>query len=223
MVITWWPFTADGHPRGAKISLVRGRESATWCPLFCHEVAVEYSMLFGVLLCNRVLRRSRVGRRNPFSRSRRTPGAVVLARDGVAAPICGFGQDWPGVLRAAGDLQRIWSAVTGLRPVLATDLPKPTANVIIVGQIGRSPLITALIGGRKAKRGNPSAGMERLCFRWSMARSGHCARPGIAGSDKRATIYGIYELSQQIGVSPWYCGRTFRPMQRCTLGEAGRS
>ena len=25
----------------------------------------------------------------------------------------------------------------------------------------------------------------------------------IAGSDKRATIYGIYDLSEQIGVSPW--------------------
>lgn len=26
----------------------------------------------------------------------------------------------------------------------------------------------------------------------------------IAGSDRRACIYGIYELSQQMGVSPWY-------------------
>ena len=26
----------------------------------------------------------------------------------------------------------------------------------------------------------------------------------IAGSDKRGTIYGIYELSRQMGVSPWY-------------------
>jgi hypothetical protein len=26
----------------------------------------------------------------------------------------------------------------------------------------------------------------------------------IAGSDKSGTIYGIYEMSQQIGVSPWY-------------------
>ena len=26
----------------------------------------------------------------------------------------------------------------------------------------------------------------------------------ILGSDKRGTIYGIYELSRQIGVSPWY-------------------
>ena len=26
----------------------------------------------------------------------------------------------------------------------------------------------------------------------------------IAGSDKRGTVYGIYELSRQMGVSPWY-------------------
>ncbi len=26
----------------------------------------------------------------------------------------------------------------------------------------------------------------------------------ICGSDKRGTIYGIYEISEQIGVSPWY-------------------
>ena len=26
----------------------------------------------------------------------------------------------------------------------------------------------------------------------------------IAGSDKRGSIYGVYELSEQIGVSPWY-------------------
>lgn len=26
----------------------------------------------------------------------------------------------------------------------------------------------------------------------------------IAGSDKRGTIYGIYELSAQMGVSPWH-------------------
>lgn len=29
-------------------------------------------------------------------------------------------------------------------------------------------------------------------------------RVSITGSDRRGTIYGIYELSRQIGVSPWY-------------------
>ncbi|MFC7669511.1 glycosyl hydrolase 115 family protein [Hymenobacter humi] len=37
---------------------------------------------------------------------------------------------------------------------------------------------------------NPMPGVERALV--------------IAGSDKRGTIYGIYDLSQQIGVSPWY-------------------
>lgn len=26
----------------------------------------------------------------------------------------------------------------------------------------------------------------------------------VAGSDKRGTIYGIYDISEKIGVSPWY-------------------
>jgi len=26
----------------------------------------------------------------------------------------------------------------------------------------------------------------------------------ICGSDKRGTIYGIYDLSEQMGVSPWH-------------------
>ena len=26
----------------------------------------------------------------------------------------------------------------------------------------------------------------------------------IAGSDKRGTIYGIYDLCEKMGVSPWY-------------------
>ena len=35
-------------------------------------------------------------------------------------------------------------------------------------------------------------------------RSGINSALIIAGSDKRGTIYGIYDLSEQIGVSPWY-------------------
>ena len=33
---------------------------------------------------------------------------------------------------------------------------------------------------------------------------GPCSSLIILGSDKRGTIYGIYELSRQLGVSPWY-------------------
>src|SRR5690606_11291389 len=45
----------------------------------------------------------------------------------------------------------------------------------------------------------------------------------IAGSDKRGTIYGIYELSEQIGVSPWYFWADVPVEQRDALYvQAGR-
>jgi hypothetical protein len=46
----------------------------------------------------------------------------------------------------------------------------------------------------------------------------------IAGSDKRGTIYGIYEVSQQIGVSPWYWWADVAPRHRDTLAfKPGRT
>ena len=39
----------------------------------------------------------------------------------------------------------------------------------------------------------------------------------IAGSDKRGTIYGIYELAEQIGVSPWYWWADVAPERRDAL------
>lgn len=35
----------------------------------------------------------------------------------------------------------------------------------------------------------------------------------IAGSDPRGTIYGIYDVSEQIGVSPWYFWADVPPKQ----------
>ena len=45
----------------------------------------------------------------------------------------------------------------------------------------------------------------------------------IAGSDKRGTIFAIYDLSEQIGVSPWYWWADVRvPHQRSLFVEPGR-
>ena len=45
----------------------------------------------------------------------------------------------------------------------------------------------------------------------------------IAGSDKRGTIYGIYDLSAEIGVSPWYWWADVpRGSRRSSSCQAGR-
>jgi hypothetical protein len=132
-------------------------------------------------------------------------GCVVLAQAGAAAPIWASDGDWPGVLRAAGDLQSDVERVTGTRPAFSTGSPAPGADAVIVGTLGRSAVIDGLVASGKldaaAIRGkwesfiiqvvdNPIPGTARALV--------------IAGSDKRGTVYGIYEVSEQIGVSPWY-------------------
>lgn len=75
------------------------------------------------------------------------------------------------------------------------DTARPT---ILVGTIGHSTAIDQLVK-QKRINGNLLKG-KREKFIITLI-DGQLV---IAGSDRRGTIYGIYELSQQMGVSPWY-------------------
>jgi len=126
----------------------------------------------------------------------------VLSKGGHAATIVVSDSDWAGVRRAANDLQSDIRRVSGARPRLTSQL---AAIAVIVGTLGKSPLIDRLVGDGKLD----SAG---LSGRWESYVRQVIERPlpnveralVIAGSDKRGTIYGLYDLSREIGVSPWY-------------------
>ncbi|MDI1249858.1 MAG: alpha-glucuronidase family glycosyl hydrolase, partial [Lacunisphaera sp.] len=129
-------------------------------------------------------------------------GEFPLVRAGATAPLVVAANDWPGVRRAAGDLQSDIERVTGRKPALGTAASGPT---VIIGTLGRSEVIDGLVAAGKLDVG-------AIRGRWEafLLETVDHPLPGvdqalvIAGSDKRGTIYGIYELSQQIGVSPWY-------------------
>ncbi len=70
--------------------------------------------------------------------------------------------------------------------------------VILVGTIGHSAAIDQLIK-QKRINGNLLKGKHEKFIITII--DGQLV---IAGSDRRGTIYGIYELSQQMGISPWY-------------------
>ncbi len=78
-------------------------------------------------------------------------------------------------------------------------------QVVIAGTIGKSPMIEDMIIEGRIDVADISGKWE--CFVIQVVNN---PLPGIdralviAGSDKRGTIYGIYEVSAQIGVSPWY-------------------
>ena len=103
------------------------------------------------------------------------------------------------VVRAIGDLQNDIQLVTDYRPLL-TDKKTKSANIII-GTYGKSKLISKLIKQGCLKETD-------LKNRWESyvvsVTEGPEPQLIIAGSDMRGTIYGIYDVSQRIGVSPWY-------------------
>ena len=102
--------------------------------------------------------------------------------------------DCRGVNYAANALVRDISKVSGSQATITSN-QKAT---ILVGTIGHSAAIDQLIK-QKRINGNLLKG-KREKFIITVVDK----QLAIAGSDRRGTIYGIYELSQQMGVSPWY-------------------
>jgi hypothetical protein len=140
-----------------------------------------------------------------------------LVRDGNAATLFLDSNDYAGVLRAAGDLQADIKRVTETKPALTTNL-SPAGIAVIVGTLGKSSLIANLI---KAGKLNADA----ISGKWESFIIATVTNPlpgvnqalVIAGSDKRGTIYGIYEISEQIGVSPWYWWADVPPQHHAQL------
>jgi hypothetical protein len=134
-----------------------------------------------------------------------TPGSFPLVASTHAARLILDPSEYPGVLRAAHDLQSDIERVTTQKPDLDTSISRPTGEIVIIGTIGHSRLIDRLIHSHKLDA-------SAITGKWesSITQVVDHPIPGVAqalvlaGSDKRGTIFAIYDLSEQIGVSPWY-------------------
>jgi hypothetical protein len=123
-----------------------------------------------------------------------------IAKDGKTATIVVDEQDWKGVIRAANDLGDDVRKVCGIASEVKTfNSQLSTLNAqLIVGTIGKSRLIDQLVKQKKLD-------VSKVKGQWeSFVIDVVDDNLVVAGSDKRGTIYGIYEISQRIGVSPWY-------------------
>ena len=102
--------------------------------------------------------------------------------------------DCRGVSYAANALVKDIRNVSGSQATITSN----RKATILVGTIGHSAAIDQLVK-QKRINGNLLRG-KREKFIITVVDN----QLVIAGSDRRGTIYGIYELSQQMGVSPWY-------------------
>ena len=114
-----------------------------------------------------------------------TPQSDALSLKG--ATIGYADQEYEGVKMAIQNLRQDMQRVLGSLPAESNDAP-----AILIGTVGKNKEIDKLkltdLKGKREKYIITTVGRQLI----------------IAGSDKRGTIYGIYELSRQLGVSPWY-------------------
>lgn len=137
--------------------------------------------------------------------TKKAPGTFPLVERGVPAGIMVSESDYPGVLKVAGLFQKDLGYVSGHEAELVKGDAHKSENLVIVGTLGKSELIDRLI---KAKKINIAA----LSGKWEQFLIIPVRRPMkdvanalvIVGSDKRGTMYGMFHLSEKMGVSPWY-------------------
>src|SRR5580698_5826210 len=142
----------------------------------------------------------------PYVTNKAGMGSLALVEKGKAIPLYVGADDWPGVIRTVGDLSEDVKRVTGVQPQVVKDRAGSYGvDVVLIGTIGRSAAIDDLVKRRKID-------VSAVQGKWESAVTTIVEHPMpgvrralvIAGADKRGTIYGVYDLSEQIGVSPWY-------------------
>ena len=135
-----------------------------------------------------------------------SPGtADFFLFDGQSAvPLCVETNDERSVIRASSDLADDVQRVTGIKPEVVSTSNGQT-NLVIIGTLGHSNTVDRLAADGKLD----VTGVRGEWESYTLQLVKH-PLPGveqalvIAGSDRRGTIYGIYQLSELIGVSPWY-------------------
>jgi len=152
-----------------------------------------------------------------------TDGSFPLVSSNSCSNIYIDSTDYKVVATAAKHFVNDVEMVASVRPAIVFNHHFSSDQAILIGTIGHSALIDELIQNGKldaskitgqwesfaiATVDNPLPGLKQALV--------------IAGSDRRGTAYGVFTLSESIGVSPWYWWADIVPEKRNQLYvEAG--
>ena len=101
----------------------------------------------------------------------------------------------------ASDIEK----VTGKKPVISTSGKLEKENTIIIGTVGNNPVINQLVTEKKLNISPIANQWERFIIQTiDNPYPGIKQALVIVGSDRRAAAYGVFTLSEKMGVSPWY-------------------
>lgn len=138
-----------------------------------------------------------------------------LFQNGVCAPVIVEAEAYEGVKRIAQKSAEDICQVTGVMPEIVTDIQKKKSNMVLYATVENSKLLLQLcIQGKldihKMQGKREVYGIEIVEKPWE----GTDQLLVVYGSEKRGTIYGIFALSEQIGVSPLIFWGDARPAHK---------
>ncbi|WP_269715470.1 glycosyl hydrolase 115 family protein [Caulobacter sp. NIBR2454] len=132
-------------------------------------------------------------------------GSFPLIRGGQAAGVYIDAVADPAVRHVADSFAADLQRVGGKAAPRLTDVALAKGDLVIIGVQGGSPVIDALVRDGKIKA-------DDLAGQWEAYRQIVVERPFpnvpralvIVGSDRRGAVFGAYDLSEKMGVSPWH-------------------
>ena len=132
------------------------------------------------------------------------PDGFGLVHYGRAADIYVDEKDYPGIIHAAENLTKDIALVTDVEAQFKSNADGLSKYAVIAGAIGNSPVIDKLIEDGKLD-------VSAIKGKWESYVIDYIDNPVpgvsrglvIAGSDMRGTVFGIYKISETIGVSAW--------------------
>ena len=132
-------------------------------------------------------------------------GSFGLVRKGKPAAVYVDAGADTAVRRAAHSFGADLAKVAGRQGAVITDPRSGGSEVVIIGVLGQSPLVDDLAARAKVE----TAGLQG---QWEAYRQVVVERPFagvdrallVLGSDRRGAVFGTYDLSRKLGMSPWH-------------------
>ena len=188
-----------------------------------HRIFLNLLIVFSVFQAHAIQKTNDLIVKSNIS-TEKSKGSFTISESEKTAPIYLSAEEFPGVIRVAGYVQEDLLKVTGIKPELFIGAIPSSGEIIIAGTLGASSLINELVKNQKIN-------VSGLVNKWetSITEVVENPFPGvqralvIVGSDKRGTIFGLFDLSRKIGVSPWYWWADVPvPEQKNLYVKAGR-
>ena len=151
-------------------------------------------------------------------REQSAPGDYPLVVRQKAAPVWVDQDDFKVVRIAAELFAKDVERVSGARPALINSKPSEAKTAVLIGTLGHSALIDQLVAEKKLD-------VSAIRGHWESYLVATVKNPlpnvksalVIVGSDRRGTAYGVFTVSEAMGVSPWYWWADVTPAKRSQL------